>query len=270
MDSRFVNSIQINMKRALKERGLRQEDLARELGVSLPTVKRLLNGDDLSVLSIGRVCEVLGISTSALFKKIDADKPEQSQLTDEQERFFAKHPEVLAYFIHLLDDMSPDEIQRKYSISSRSTQKYLNLLDSLKLIRRGRGNSANVLIPRNLQWRKDGPLGLTLSRDRIRRFFDHAIEKWGKDVDSIFFPTGAFLAEEKTVSKLMARISQAIDDCMKEASMDRFFSPREKLKRFSFAFVCDAWDDPQFSTIPEIDHRIRFNRIDLQQKINPP
>lgn len=60
--------IKFTIKGLLKKQGANYEKLADELGVSLPTVRRLLTSDSLSVERLSKICDFLKITFPELIQ----------------------------------------------------------------------------------------------------------------------------------------------------------------------------------------------------------
>lgn len=66
----YVNGkIPNNLEEILRKASLTQADVIRISGLSRPTVKRILDGDDMYLSNVAKLCDSLGISISEAYGK---------------------------------------------------------------------------------------------------------------------------------------------------------------------------------------------------------
>jgi transcriptional regulator with XRE-family HTH domain len=153
--------INIELMRFLKSRaaaqGITQKMIAEYFEVSIPTVKRWYSGIGLSLEQADRISQYLGISLGQALVSIQ-NTTDTFQYSHEQESFFAKNPNYLAFFDNLLRGRSVKQIQKKFSLNNMSTDKYLIKLDKLKLIELHPNNKVKLLQIGEPVWTSNGPL----------------------------------------------------------------------------------------------------------------
>lgn len=123
------------IKEQLKRKAFTYEDLADHLGVSVPTVKRILGPEEISLNRIFEICEFLGLEFDELAKLAHFSDAHDEKFTPEQEKFLAKHPMHFAYFMKLCEGRTPLQIAEEFALSPRSTDKYLIALEKIGAIR---------------------------------------------------------------------------------------------------------------------------------------
>lgn len=123
------------LKDLLKKKGLTYEDLAGELECSIPTVKRILGPEEITLTRLLEIAGVLKITLAELDDLTNEETSHDEKFTSEQEQFLAKNPAYLAYLMKLFSDETPKEIAQKNGISARSTDKYLIALEKHGLVR---------------------------------------------------------------------------------------------------------------------------------------
>lgn len=127
--------IKTALKDRLKKKGMTYEELAEHLEVSVPTVKRYLGPEELTVSRLLQICEVVDLELEELAKIIEVGGQQDERFTDEQDKFLAKNPKHFAYFMRLCEGLTPSQIAEKYGLTQRSTDKYLIGLERAELIR---------------------------------------------------------------------------------------------------------------------------------------
>lgn len=161
----------------IRARGLTQAELARRLGVSVPTVKRWLRGEGLDLDGLERLLAEAGLTLSELAALLPAREARSFGYTLEQERFFADHPRFLAYFDLLLAGEAPASIARKHGLSERSTARYLRQLEKLGLIERLPRDRVRLTVEGEPKWMPRGPLATRFRQEAIGAFLSEAGER---------------------------------------------------------------------------------------------
>lgn len=123
------------LKDLLKKKKITYESLAEQLHCSIPTVKRVLGSEELTLNRLLQICEVLDIDFSDLEALTKEVKDEIETFTREQEEFLSKNKPHFAYLMKLFDGKSPKQIAEAHHLTQRSTDKYLIGLEKHGLIR---------------------------------------------------------------------------------------------------------------------------------------
>lgn len=123
------------IKDLLKKKSLTYEDLAEELECSVPTIKRILGPEELTLNRLLELCDILNIDLAELEMMTQENNEKDERFTEEQDAFLAKNRNYYAYLIKLFDGKSPKEIQEQYNLTQKSTDKYLIGLEKQELIR---------------------------------------------------------------------------------------------------------------------------------------
>ena len=122
------------IKTLLKKKGITYEALATSLECSVPTVKRILGPEELSLTRLLELCEIVEIDLSELETLTKDTSVTEAKFTDEQQLFLAKNPAHLSYLFRLFNGETPKQIAEKYGLTQRSTDKYLIGLEKKELI----------------------------------------------------------------------------------------------------------------------------------------
>lgn len=129
-----IQQIKAALKDLLKQKKMTYENVAEELECSVPTVKRILGDEELTLSRLLQFCEILDVNLTDLetMTKMTTEKTEK--FTEAQEQFLAKNKGFLSYFIKLYES-TPEQIAEKYKLNQRSTDKYLMGLEKHGLIK---------------------------------------------------------------------------------------------------------------------------------------
>lgn len=151
-------SLKKSIKSLLKSKKKNYEELAVYLEVSVPTVKRILTKEELSLSRLLKICDYLEVSLSDL-EKLAKHNHQNTEIyfTDKQDEFLAKNSHFLTFLLELYSRLSPQQIQKKYKLSSKSLELYLIKLDRLGLVRYS-NNKCDLIHSQFPSWPKKGQL----------------------------------------------------------------------------------------------------------------
>lgn len=123
------------IKVLLKKKDFTYEDLAEQLECSVPTIKRVLGPEELSLSRLFQLCEILDVSFADLEAMTKTAGEREETFTPEQEAFLAKNKNYFAYLMQIFSGETPKQIAEKHKLTDRATDKYLIGLEKLELIR---------------------------------------------------------------------------------------------------------------------------------------
>ncbi len=153
------------IKSMMKKKKYKYDDLAKVLKVSVPTVKRLLNKEDLSVHRLLVIINWLGLDLAQVSKLTkEHHKKEYTEFTVEQEEFLAEHPGHVYFFAELMDGYTPQQLAERFNLSKQSLEKYLFDLDRHNLIELQKDNRVRLLNKNYVLSIEGGPLAKKFSK----------------------------------------------------------------------------------------------------------
>lgn len=125
------------LKQLMKQQKRSYMDLAEHLGISHVSVKRILSKEELSLSRFLSICEWLNV-TLADVEKIAKYGTSQKKIyfTEKQEAFLAKNPAYMAFLFQMYTDETPEKIQKKYGLTTKSLSLYLVRLEKHDLIKK--------------------------------------------------------------------------------------------------------------------------------------
>jgi DNA-binding Xre family transcriptional regulator len=164
------------LKQALKGRGMTYRDVARGLGLSEASVKRLFSRNDFTLERLERVCALLELSLNDLLRLAEAGQSVISELTDAQERELMADRKLLLMAILVVNGWTYEQILGHYTLSAQEVVGYLVRLDRLKLIDLLPRNRIRLRISRNFTWRKGGAIEQYFEQQVAGEFLRHRFE----------------------------------------------------------------------------------------------
>ena len=204
------------LKRALRERGLTYVAVARALGLSLASVKRLFSSGDFSLERVELVCELVGLSLREILERAEDHAAPTNQLTLTQEREIVADPKLFFVTWLVLNRTPMEEITRVYRLPEREILRCLIRLDRLKVIELQPSNRVRLLVSRRFAWRPGGPVQRYLHQKLLREFLASAFAASQEE----FFFHGALVAPE-VHGQLKRVLQHAARECMELVERDR-------------------------------------------------
>ncbi len=218
------------LKDLFKKKGLTYEEIAGELECSVPTVKRFLGPEELTLSRLLQLCELVNINLAELEDLTKDHAVAAEKFSPEQEAFLAKNPAYLVYLMKLFSGETPKQIAEKFGLTQRSTDKYLIGLEKLALIH-VTGKQKVKPAFKSIPSFGDGPLGRlhfeSLISSSAKFFID--VAKDGMRIKSMG-PSTKEVRPHALWGIHSAKITRA--------SYDHWVSEQEKLRK-DFERLCD-------------------------------
>ena len=148
--------------------------MARALGLSLPTVKRLFSSGDFSLARVEVVCDLAGVGLHELLERAQQRTAPTNQLTLPQEREIVADPRLLFVTWLVLNRTPFEEIVRAYRLSEREVLSCFIKLDRLKVLELQPYNRVRLLVDRHFSWRPGGPVQRYIHEKILREFLTDA------------------------------------------------------------------------------------------------
>lgn len=199
----------------LRRRAMTYRELAAQLGVSEPTIKRDLSRGGFSLQRLDRICELLGMTLEDLFKSDQSAGTAITQLSRKQESSLVANPKLLLTTYLILNNWRFSEIMSTFKIDENELVSLLLELDALKIIEYRPPYRIKKLTARNFSWQKDGPVHRYFIARILPEFFDARFDGAG----NVFHFVGATLSEGSR-ARMEASITRLIEEFEQLARMD--------------------------------------------------
>lgn len=167
------------VKNALRERGLTYARVAKGLGLSESSVKRVFSQENLSLGRLEKICALMDLEIADLLELTRAAEGRVTELTEDQERTLVSDPKLMLMAILAISHWTAASMLENYRFSESELVALLARLDKLGIIDLLPGNRIKVRLARNFTWRKAGPM---------QRFFEERVQ--GQFFDSSFVDMG--------------------------------------------------------------------------------
>jgi transcriptional regulator with XRE-family HTH domain len=207
------SQIVTELKRALRARGLTYAQVARHLGLSEASVKRLFAAGDFSLERLDLICELAGLELSELVEQMQQQASPVNQLTLAQEQEVVADSKLFLMTWLVLNRWQLEEIVKTYEFTQREALRYLIKLDRLRIIELQPGNRTRVLVSRHFAWRPGGPVHNYIHQKLIKEFL--ATHFHGDRAELIFYggvvSTGAYTQIKRTLQNAVRECTEIVD-----------------------------------------------------------
>lgn len=228
--------IKQTIKELLKKQGANYSDLAKGLHISLPTVRRILSSESLSIERLIKICDFLKITFDELMQMSLRQTEKPQALSEEQEQFFVKHPATYSFLRLLGRGYTLSQIASQFSLEPKNIKEHLKKLDSLNLIQVQRNETVKILIHWPAPWRLNGPLMRKYGRNIYWRAVDHFYEKsqssseGSKNGQSYYFFLDSLFLSDSTYAEYVREISQLKEKYSHLSRIEQKSLPPTKLR----------------------------------------
>lgn len=168
------------LKRELKTRGVTYAQVARKLGLSEASVKRMFSRREFTLKRLDQVCQLTHSDFSDLTRILNREETLISQLSQEQEKEIASSIKLFLVAVCALNHVGPEQIIEIYDISQAECIQLLIKLDRIGFIRLLPNNRIRLLVSRDFAWLPDGPIQRFFKQhahgDYVRSSFDRPDE----------------------------------------------------------------------------------------------
>jgi transcriptional regulator with XRE-family HTH domain len=151
------------LKRELRAQGVTYAQVARRLGLSEASVKRMFSKRDFTLRRLDQICELAHAEFSDLARGLHQEESLISRLSWETEQELVSDRKLFLVAVCVLNHVTFDQIVATYDITQAECIQLLARLDRLGFIQLQPGNRIRLLVSRTFSWLPDGP---------IQRFFN--------------------------------------------------------------------------------------------------
>lgn len=190
-----------NLKRELRARNITYASVAKHLGISEASVKRMFSQKEFTLSRLDAVCELAGIEFSDLARTLAAQDAVISQLTYEQEKEFVENHKLMLVALCTLNHWSFEQMISRYDIDAAECTRLLARLDRLKFIELMPNNRIRLLVSRAFAWIPDGPIQ-RLFKEQVQA--DFFASRFDGEQELMLLANGAL--SKPSISALLARL----------------------------------------------------------------
>lgn len=195
------------LKRELRARRITYATVAKHLGMSEVSVKRMFSRREFTLSRLDRICELAHIEFSDLTRIFAAQDVVISQLTREQECEFVENHKLMLIALCVLNHWTFEQIVATYELTPAECIRLLARLDRLKFIELLPNNRFRLIVSGAFTWIPDGPIQRLFNAQAQSDFFKSRFEK---DDELLLVTSGC--VSKPSASALFARIRKIASD----------------------------------------------------------
>ena len=224
------------LKTALKGRGITYRDVAKVLGLSEASVKRLFSGTSFTLGRLEVICRLMDMSIGDLVRIADADSFNLSELTVEQEQELVSEEKLLLVATLVLEGWEFEDILAYYQLSETELIRYLARLDRLRLIELLPKNRIKLLLAPNFAWRRHGPIKKYFTNN-VKDKFLHS--RFDKPDEGLMFVYG--LLSDRSNALIQRRLEQVARE-FNDLHQEDLHLPLKERQGSSMILAIRPWD----------------------------
>jgi hypothetical protein len=232
------------LKRELRARKITYAAVARHLGISEVSVKRMFSRHEFSLSRIDGICELARLEFSDIARSLSAQSSVISQLTHQQEKEFVADHRLMLVALSVLNNWTFEQIVRGYDLSEAECVKLLMRLDRLKFIELLPNNRVRLLVSRAFTWIPGGPIQEFFKSQAQIDFFQVNFDREG---ELLLLANGAL--SRRSVAALLARLKQLAGE-FAEMRIDDAGLPSGERRPITLLLAARPWE-------PRVLHRFR-------------
>ncbi len=168
-----------SLKRVLKSRHITYAELARRIGMSEASVKRLFSQRTFTLNRLEQVLAALELDFFELAKLARGAGDAPEEMTETQEHALAAEPRLMGVFYLLFNDWQPAQILARYELTEAELTKLLVKLDRLQLIELLPSNKVKVRVGRHLRLRPSGAIRAKHGQRTMAEFLAVEFDRYG-------------------------------------------------------------------------------------------
>lgn len=165
------------LKKELKANGFTYTDVAKQLGLTQASIKRLFSEENISLTRLDQICQMMSLEISDLVKSMSVQQGQLQYLSEEQEQEITCDLNLLLICVCVLNKWTMQDIVSHYDIPATECIQKLAKLDKLKIIDLLPENRIKLLVDSNFGWRENGPIQKFFQRTIGNEYFKHQFEQ---------------------------------------------------------------------------------------------
>ena len=190
-----------SLKRELRARNITYATVAKRLGMSEASVKRMFSQKEFTLSRIDAICDAAGIEFSDLARTLAAPDAVISQLSYEQEKELAESHKLTLVALLSLNHYSFEEMIALFDLDAAECTRLLARLDRLKFIELMPNNRIRVLVSRAFAWIPNGPIQRLFKEVALGDYFRSSFDR---EHELMVLANGAL--SKSSISTLLARL----------------------------------------------------------------
>jgi transcriptional regulator with XRE-family HTH domain len=231
------------LKRQLKAKAVTYAELARRIGLSEASVKRMFAQRSFTLERLEQVLEAVGMDFAELVQAA-TDAPQLiAQLSYAQEQEIIGDTKLLIVAVASLNMIPLEEIVTVYKISEAEAVKYLLRLDKTGFLRLMPNNRVKLLVARTFSWIPNGPIQTWFRGEAYGDFLDARFAGEQEIMKLV-----SVMLSQRSAKALLERLKQVADEFSRQHQDDARL-PYEQRHSLTFMLAARPWMPKAFQSL---------------------
>lgn len=230
------------LRRELKAKRITYQELARRIGISESSVKRMFSTKSLTLQRLDQILDASEISLHDLTLR-SYEESLIEELTYEQEEELIRDPKKFIVAVSAMNFFSLEQIVDIYAISEPEVIAYLVRLDHLGILELMPNNRIKLLLSRTFRWRPNGPIQRFHQRESFADYLNSTF--CGKHEIMQFL---SVMLSKQSSAAFLTRLKQLARDISDQHQLDAVL-PFDEKHRMSFMLSARPWIPNYFQAL---------------------
>ncbi|HJV52743.1 MAG TPA: helix-turn-helix transcriptional regulator [Noviherbaspirillum sp.] len=232
-----------SLKRELKARGITYAELAKRIGMSEASVKRMFSQKNFTLQRLDEILKASEID----FRDIALIAHDESRLISElsyaQEKEIIGDTKLFVVAVSALNHLTVEQIVQTYQITEAEVVKYLVRLDRIGFIELLPNNRVKLLVSRTFRWIPNGPIQ---NHFREQAYGDYLESKF--DGEHELMRLVNVMLSKQSIAALLNRLTQVAREFSQQHQEDAKL-PFEDRYAISFMLAARPWMPKKFQEL---------------------
>jgi DNA-binding Xre family transcriptional regulator len=216
--------IMASLKRLIRSRSLTYADLAKRIGLSEASVKRIFSRSTLTLSRLDEICQALDITIQEVIRLAGDHSSESTEaLSLKQEEALAADPNLLACFYLVAIGRDGREIAVELGADDKKVRRWYVRLQALGLVELRAGLRARAYATAAIKWRKEGPVARLYARQVRQEFLN---SPFTGPMEAMHFRSSEL--SESSCRVLLRKLEKLAMEFRDLAELDRTLPSQEK------------------------------------------
>ncbi|HEX8606114.1 MAG TPA: helix-turn-helix transcriptional regulator [Pseudoduganella sp.] len=231
------------LKRALKAHGITYAELARRIGMSEASVKRMFAQRSFTLQRLDDILAAAGIDLLDLTRSALEAPRLIDRLTQAQEEELTGDPKLLLVAVAALNGLPVEEMVAAFMLSEAEAVGYLLRLDRIGFLVLKPNNRVKLLVARTFGWIPNGPIQTWFRREAAGDYLDARFDGPGEQLRLV-----SVMLSPASTSALLERLRQVADDFSQQHQLDARLSYEER-QAVTFLLAARPWLPEAFAAL---------------------
>jgi DNA-binding Xre family transcriptional regulator len=238
-----------SIKRLMRSRGVTYAGLAKRIGLSEASIKRIFSRSTLTLARLDEICQALETTIQEVTRlSIDQSAESTETLSLKQEEALAADPNLLASFYLVASGRDGREIASELGVDEKRVRRWFVQLQAVGLIEMRSGLRARARATSAISWRKEGPVAKLYAR-QVRQEFLQA--PFSGPIEALHFRSSEL--SESSCRVLLRKLERLAAEFRDLAELDRGLPSREK-RGMGLVLATRPWVFSMFASLASGDN----------------